>query len=704
MRALLKIAFFFLVSTSLAFAQGVFSPAEVALKVVNGYTTPIANATITVCAANTGGIPCSLPLSGTIFYDLGLTQPLSNPFTSDAFGNYQFAAVAGTYTVTVSATGYVGNSYQLSLGGSGGGGGGSFAGVAGQIPVFTGDQSGSGYPTLTFLPSFVNGGLTFAAAFIGTATSLGGWCLPNSGGTTQCFVPNASSLAEDFELPPGLGTGPLVLDFGAGSGLQQDAYGRPAMLSCTSGQVEQYNGTAWACATVTASVGTGTAKCLAEWTSTSSISGGSVCGNITGQQLGFVNSSAPVAVSVGFPGTPEGSTPGLITASTYPSSPGAFCDSTTTTNDRGTSIEFTNATGTTFTVPDPTTPGCGSNFFFKVIVGSGAGTVTVNRTSSATFTVVTGSTTTAGLINFTLTAGWAQFSSPDNANWLVTEGGGGTTTQNAAQVFAPLMCTDTSSSSTTYTCQTTPNLTSLGTAGNYVCVIFNGINQANTAASSLNIDGIGAIALKKWQNAALLAAGDLQSYGSVLACYDGTFIEIATAGNGTGTVTVASGGSLTNNDLVAGAGLQQAQTPNGNCTLTSTGIACNQILVTGILDGQAPVTITTGASPSLGGTYNSGYTFNQEPTANTAVTYTLPAPVAGKQYCVKNSNNGSAADTGALKVIVANTGTQSEIWNGAVSSSGYITSGGAAGDAACFVGISSTQWEVYVEVGNWTLH
>lgn len=111
--------FFFLGVGSLAFSQGVFVPPQTAFKVVNGYTTPIANASITVCAANASGIPCSPALVNAIFKDAALTQPLSNPFPSDASGNYQFAVAGGTYTVTVTASGFAGNSYQVgTTGGS----------------------------------------------------------------------------------------------------------------------------------------------------------------------------------------------------------------------------------------------------------------------------------------------------------------------------------------------------------------------------------------------------------------------------------------------------------------------------------------------------------------------------------------------------------------------------------------------------------
>jgi hypothetical protein len=139
-------------------------------------------------------------------------------------------------------------------------------------------------------------------------------------------------------------------------------------------------------------------------------------------------------------------------------------------------------------------------------------------------------------------------------------------------------------------------------------------------------------------------------------------------------------------------------------TLTYTGSG-GIIATTGVVDGKTPITITTGTTASLGGTYSSGFTLNQEATAATAVTYTLPTPAAGKQYCIKNSYNGSAADTGVLTLAVATPGTHFIIKNGTKgSATGTISSGGAAGDAMCVVGISTTLWEAYIQVGTWTLN
>lgn len=129
------------------------------------------------------------------------------------------------------------------------------------------------------------------------------------------------------------------------------------------------------------------------------------------------------------------------------------------------------------------------------------------------------------------------------------------------------------------------------------------------------------------------------------------------------------------------------------------------LLVTGIVDGTAPVTITTGTSASLGGTYKSGYTFNQEATAAAAVAYTLPTAAAGLQYCVANSYNGSTATTGVLTVNTSASGQYIIFTDGTLSATGgNVASGGAARDSACFVGVDSTHWMFYPSSGTWTKH
>jgi hypothetical protein len=112
---------FLLCISSLALGQGNLVAPKPVLSVVNGVTRPVANATITVCGPGATGIPCSPVLVGVLFKDAALTQPLPNPFTTDGNGNYQFAVAAGTYTVTETASGFAGYSYQFSIGPNTGG-------------------------------------------------------------------------------------------------------------------------------------------------------------------------------------------------------------------------------------------------------------------------------------------------------------------------------------------------------------------------------------------------------------------------------------------------------------------------------------------------------------------------------------------------------------------------------------------------------
>ena len=135
-------------------------------------------------------------------------------------------------------------------------------------------------------------------------------------------------------------------------------------------------------------------------------------------------------------------------------------------------------------------------------------------------------------------------------------------------------------------------------------------------------------------------------------------------------------------------------------------IGAGALLATGIVDGSAPVTVTTTAAitivPEPVG-YNSGYYVNQEATAGTAITYTLPTAAAGLQYCFVNGYNGSAPDTGTLELLTSAAGQYIIYTDGTLSASGgYVISGGAARDSACAVGVDATHWLLYVSWGTWS--
>lgn len=169
--------------------------------------------------------------------------------------------------------------------------------------------------------------------------------------------------------------------------------------------------------------------------------------------------------------------------------------------------------------------------------------------------------------------------------------------------------------------------------------------------------------------------------------------------------------SFSSNILVKSSGnhttASSSITDNGTVITTS-----EPIVVSATLDGEVPIAVTTGVSCTLGTAsgctttaYSTTYAFNQEATAGTAITYTLPTAAAGKQYCVANSNNGSAADTGTLEIATSASGQYIIFTDGTLSASGgYVISGGAAADAACVVGLSSTQWQLYTQSGTWTKH
>jgi hypothetical protein len=218
-----KISLSFLLALAIPFAlgQGVFIPPQTALKVVNGYTTPIANATITVCAANASGIPCSPALANSIFKDTGLTQPLSNPFTSDALGNYQFAAGGGTYTVTVTAVGFVGQSYQVTTGGGGGGGSGCVVNPADGGCALAGSPSidffiGSVGPGTGWLAQWLNNQINFknalSVASDGNAGRISIACGPDPGvGSNITIAAPVTCVPYTIYLPPGSSTGYLFV-------------------------------------------------------------------------------------------------------------------------------------------------------------------------------------------------------------------------------------------------------------------------------------------------------------------------------------------------------------------------------------------------------------------------------------------------------------------------------------------------------------
>lgn len=168
-----------------------------ALNTVNGVTRPLAGATITVCAARTGGLPCSPALVNAVFSNAALTQPLSNPFFADGSGNYRFAVGQGTYTVTVTAKGFSGYSYQISVFSCAPG----VCVASGANDNFSGNNSFTGNSTRT-------GQETFSGAspwFDVTAPNFGAVCngVANNTPAIQAALTAANAVQGTVFIPPG---------------------------------------------------------------------------------------------------------------------------------------------------------------------------------------------------------------------------------------------------------------------------------------------------------------------------------------------------------------------------------------------------------------------------------------------------------------------------------------------------------------------
>lgn len=241
------------------------------------------------------------------------------------------------------------------------------------------------------------------------------------------------------------------------------------------------------------------------------------------------------------------------------------------------------------------------------------------------------------------------------------------------------------------------------------------------AGNSFSINGTAISAVTGTGSAVLATSPTLVT--PTLGVATATSINSLTVTTSTGTFTLTNGKTLSVSNTLTLAGtdsttitFQGTDTYVGrattdtltNKTLVAPALGAataTSLLATGIVDGTAPVIVTTGTTGSPGATYNHSYSFNQEATAGTGVTYTLPTAAAGKQYCVASDNNGSNPDTGVLTVATSASGQFIVFTDGSLSATGgNVTSGGAAADAACFVGIDATHWHLYVQSGTWTKH
>ncbi len=149
-----------------------------------------------------------------------------------------------------------------------------------------------------------------------------------------------------------------------------------------------------------------------------------VANGLTGQEYVSVNGAAPSWQS---PGLDEGNGGADVTTNYT-----VQCDSSTSVLDRGRVLRLNSASTFTTTVPDPTTSGCGNNFYFGVD-NAGSASQTITHTSTANFYLLNGGSEPTAVTNFTVNPGESiRLYSLDNANYQVVPGGlpvtGGTVT------------------------------------------------------------------------------------------------------------------------------------------------------------------------------------------------------------------------------------------------------------------------------------
>ena len=243
-----------------------------------------------------------------------------------------------------------------------------------------------------------------------------------------------------------------------------------------------------------------------------------------------------------------------------------------------------------------------------------------------------------------------------------------------------LQCSQ-STASQTQDCGATPT-TIIGVAEivntNSVAIIYDGEAPINASA---------AVTLGHTVCAAS-TAGDITDSGGTAACSTGITIGVVKATSGTW--TYPDGTSFTASTTLPLISIQGFQA-GGPVT------AAQVPAVNTVVDTSSPVTVST--------TLNAEVHFNENATAATAMTYNLPTAAAGKQFCISNANNGSAANTGVITIATSATGQFIIFTDGTLSATGgNVTSGGAASDAACVAGVDSTHWQLYVNRGTWAKH
>jgi hypothetical protein len=287
----------------------------------------------------------------------------------------------------------------------------------------------------------------------------------------------------------------------------------------------------------------------------------------------------------------------------------------------------------------------------NIAILSGGNTFTgVQTYTPTTNQQIFGASPNLTTLNFPAPSGAVTVTMPNVTSTLLS------TLSTGHQLVSPILCADTSSSATTYTCSTASTFTPA--AGDAV-LLYN-VNQNNSGSSTLNVNTAGAKTIKKWQNSTNLSAGDLQANAAIVMTYDGTNWELETQGqapSSSGSVTSIAttspitGGTITTTGTIACATCVVASSPGAGIahfagstqTVTSSAVS-----LTVDISGTLPIgNGGTNASTASAGTIPNA-------TTTTASSWTA-TPTIGAQNSVQGifTIAGGASSPGQLVLGIA---------------------------------------------------
>ena len=241
-------------------------------------------------------------------------------------------------------------------------------------------------------------------------------------------------------------------------------------------------------------------------------------------------------------------------------------------------------------------------------------------------------------------------------------------------------------------------------AGNVTQLGSMSVGSSPPAVSGTGIMGLGESTGQACASNADCFFANSSAHQMLLSNNNATAVPVAvtpasTTNNGLACTSGTAGSLLVNCTALPSGTTATTQSANDNSTKVATTAYVNGAGYA----ASCTTTVTTGTTATL----STCFTVNEEATAATAVTYTLPVAASGAQYCIDNGYNGSAANTGALTLQTSASGQYIVYTDGTLSASGgYVLSSGAARDGACVYGIDSTHWMFlpHSPSGTWAKH